>query len=166
MCFASRCKDAQTSTNGRHNLASTMLWFKTFHATFVCVSTYECVEVRGHLSGVVSVLLPCEWRGSNTGCQAWQYVPLTNESSYKPRLQFKKEVQHLQLFLLLFLAYGLFACVFHAADVEARGSGLMSSSTVLCLDPFTRGFSLNTEVLSFSCLFLPSALGRVVVTGT
>lgn len=34
------------------------------------------VEVRGHLVGVGSPLLPCGSQGSNSGCQAFQQGPL------------------------------------------------------------------------------------------
>lgn len=36
-----------------------------------------CVESRGQLAGICSLLLPAEGPRSNTGCQAWQQLPLS-----------------------------------------------------------------------------------------
>ena len=48
--------------------------------THVCLSTH--VEVRGQFVGVGSLLLLCGFWGLNSGCQAWQQVPLFPESFY------------------------------------------------------------------------------------
>lgn len=42
------------------------------------------VEVRGHLVGVGSPLLPCGSQGSKAGCQALQQAPLPAEPSLWP----------------------------------------------------------------------------------
>lgn len=40
-----------------------------------------CMKVRGKLAGGISLLLPCEAWGSNSGCQAWWLAPLPTETS-------------------------------------------------------------------------------------
>lgn len=56
---------------------------------YVCVCTHmnihvlsTCVEVKGQLSRVDSLLLPCRFSVSNPGCQTSQQVPLPNELSH------------------------------------------------------------------------------------
>lgn len=47
-----------------------------------CCSTY--VGVRGQLSGVLFTLLPCGFRGLNSGLRPWQRGPLPSAPSHWP----------------------------------------------------------------------------------
>ena len=49
----------------------------------VCVCVCACCGTCG---GVGSLLPPCESQGSDSGCQAWQRVPLPAEPSISPGL--------------------------------------------------------------------------------
>lgn len=47
-----------------------------------------CVEVRGQLSGVTSLLPPCEFGESHLGCQVWRQAPFLTEASDWPSFCF------------------------------------------------------------------------------
>ena len=51
----------------------------------ICVSVCAChdmrMQVRGQLAGISSLLPPYELWGLNSGCQAWEQVPLLPELS-------------------------------------------------------------------------------------
>lgn len=43
-------------------------------ALCLCMCCGTCVEVTGHLAGVVSLTLPCGFQRWHSGCQAWHFT--------------------------------------------------------------------------------------------